>query len=57
MSRAAVERRPDGLVGLAMRRDVASIARRLKNVHHGVRLHDAACIMCAPEDFEAEFSA
>jgi hypothetical protein len=46
-----------GLVGLATRRCVASIARHPKTVHHGVWLHDAACIMCAPEAFEAEFSA
>lgn len=46
-----------GLVGLATRRDVARIAQHLKTVHHGVWLHDAACIMYAPEDFEAEFSA
>ena len=46
-----------GLVGLATRRDVASIARHLKSVHHGVWVHDATCIMYAPKDFEAEFSA
>lgn len=46
-----------GLVGLATRRDVASIARHLKSVHHGVGVHDATCIMDAPEAFEAEFSA
>ena len=46
-----------GLVGLATRRDVASIARHLKSVHRGVWLHAAACIMYAPEDFEREFPA
>lgn len=46
-----------GLVGLATPRDVASIALHLRSVHDGVWIHDAPCIMYAPEDFEAEFSA
>jgi len=46
-----------GLVGLATRRDVASIALHLRSAHHGVWIHDATCVMYAPEDFEAEFSA
>ena len=45
------------LGGLATPRDVARIARHLKDVHRGVWLHDANSIMYAPEDFEAEFRA